>query len=64
MAGVKTKKEGMSTPPRIVLTQHVCAKCNERIMSNEVTSVQELLFDGAKRRSVRSFYHKPHAPKA
>lgn len=66
MAGVKTQKAGAvnSIPPRIVLTQHSCTTCGERIMSNEVTSVLELHFAGGKKQRLRAFYHKAHSPKA
>jgi hypothetical protein len=65
MAGVKTQKASInSMPARIVLTQHSCTSCGERIMSNEVTSVLELHFNGGKKQRLRAFYHKAHSPKA
>jgi len=48
MAGVKTQKGGAvnAAPPRVVLTRHTCATCATLIMSNEVSSVIEISFEG------------------
>lgn len=66
MAGVKTQKNSVakSLPPRVVLTTNLCAKCNERILSNEVSSVIEISFEDGKKQRSRVFYHKAHSPKA
>jgi hypothetical protein len=66
MAGVKTQKGGAvnAAPPRVVLTRHTCATCATLIMSNEVSSVIEISFEGGKKQRARVFYHKAHSPKA
>ena len=53
MAGKTAVKKEKAKP---VLTKRVCAMCGDRMMSDKVTTVLVLGFEGAKRRS--SFFHR------
>ena len=53
MAGKTAVKKEKAKP---VLTTRVCATCGSRIMSDKVTTVLVLGFEGAKRSS--SFFHR------
>jgi hypothetical protein len=53
MAGKTAVKKEKSKP---VLTNRVCAKCGDRVMSDKITTVLVLGFEGAKRSS--NFFHR------
>ena len=53
MAGKTAVKKEKAKP---VLTKRVCATCGDRMMSDKVTTVLVLGFEGAKRSS--SFFHR------
>lgn len=53
MAGKTAVKKEKAKP---VLTKTVCAKCGDRVMSDKITTVLVISFEGAKRSS--NFFHR------
>ena len=53
MAGKTAVKKEKAKP---VLTNRACAKCGDRMMSDKMTTVLVLGFEGAKRSS--NFFHR------
>ena len=56
MAGVKTAKKGKGKAPAPSLTQRLCTKCEQRIMSNEIAPLLIIDMEAKTRRMV--FSHK------
>jgi hypothetical protein len=46
-----------------VLTERICVQCKEPIMSNEVTLMRVISFNGAKRSNSWNEFHRKHLPK-
>lgn len=62
MAGVKNNKTKREAK-RPVLTDRVCFQCKEQIISNEVTLMRVISFNGAKRSNSWNEFHRKHLPK-